>query len=54
MAINCGVALHLLSALLAQHPSLTYLAALAGIASGMVFNLRGNRYVVFCRRHIRD
>ena len=53
MAVNYGVALYLVLSVLPERPSSVYLAALAGIASGMIFNYLGNRYVVFRKRFIR-
>jgi dolichol-phosphate mannosyltransferase len=53
MAVNYGVALYLVSFVLPDRPSSVYLAALAGIASGMLFNFLGNRYVVFRKQYIR-
>lgn len=53
MGVNYGVALYLVSAVLPEQPSSVYFAALGGIASGMVFNFLGNRYVVFRKRYIR-
>lgn len=54
MVVNYGVALYLVTYVLPDRASSVYLAALAGIASGMLFNFLGNRYVVFRKRHIRD
>lgn len=53
MAVNYGVALYLAESVLPDAPASIYMAALAGIASGMVFNFLGNRFVVFRKRHIR-
>lgn len=53
MAVNYGVALYLVNAVLPEQPFSVYLAALAGIASGMAFNFLGNRYIVFRKRYIR-
>lgn len=53
MAVNYGVALYLTTSVLPQQPSSVYLAALTGIACGMLFNFLGNRYVVFRKRFIR-
>ena len=41
-------------ALLARHRVfVVYLASLAGVASGTIFNFLGNRYVVFRKRFFR-
>lgn len=53
MIVNYTVALYLVLAVLPDQPSSVYLAALAGIASGVIFNYLGNRYVVFRKRFIR-
>ncbi|MGE8104792.1 glycosyltransferase [Allorhizobium sp. NPDC080224] len=53
LAVNYGVALYLVSAVLPERPTSVYFAALAGVASGMLFNFLGNRYLVFRKRYIR-
>lgn len=53
MLVNYAVALFLVSSVLQDAPSSVYIAALAGIASGMLFNFLGNRYLVFRKRYIR-
>lgn len=53
MIVNYAVALYLVSSVLPDRASAVYVAALAGIACGMLFNFLGNRYVVFRKRHIR-
>ena len=54
MAVNYLVALYLVRQILPDRPGSVQLAALAGIACGMLFNFLGNRYVVFRKRYIRD
>lgn len=54
MLVNYVVALSMTQSVLPDRPSSIYLAALTGIACGMIFNFLGNRYVVFRKRHIRD
>ena len=51
MLVNFGVAVGLKKAFLAEAPFGLYLAALCGIAAGLVFNFLGNRYLVFKRRN---
>ncbi len=53
MAVNYAVALYLNSGILKGVPFAIYIAALCGIAAGLVFNFLGNRYVVFKRRYVR-
>lgn len=52
-AVNYGVALYLTKHLLEPSRYSLQLAALVGIACGMLFNFVGNRYVVFRKRYIR-
>ncbi len=54
MAVNYGIALYMVMAVLPDRPASVYFAALTGIAGGMIFNFLGNRYVVFRKRHIRE
>lgn len=54
MAVNYSVALYLTVYALPESPGAIYLAALAGIGCGMIFNFLGNRFVVFRKRFIRD
>ena len=54
MAVNFGVSLYLLHHVLSAGRASIYLASLAGIAAGMIFNFLGNRYIVFRKRFIRD
>lgn len=53
IVVNYAVALYLTLAVLADTPSAIYLAALSGIACGMIFNFLANRFVVFRKSHIR-
>lgn len=53
MVVNYSVALYLSSSILPDSSSAIYLAALAGIGCGMIFNFIGNRFVVFRKRFIR-
>lgn len=53
MSVNFGVSMYLLHSVLPDVPRSIYLASLAGIASGMLFNFLGNRYIVFRKRFIR-
>lgn len=53
MIVNYAVALYLTSGPLKGVPYALYLAALAGIGCGMVFNFLGNRYIVFRKRYVR-
>jgi dolichol-phosphate mannosyltransferase len=52
MVLNYAVALTLASGLLASRPFGLQIAALVGIAAGLLFNFVGNRYFVFRKRHI--
>lgn len=52
--INFATALLLLRYVLPEGRMSIYFASLCGIASGMIFNFLGSRYVVFRKRHIRD
>jgi dolichol-phosphate mannosyltransferase len=52
MVLNYAVALTLASGPLADKPFGLQIAALAGIACGLVFNFLGNRYFVFRKRYI--
>ncbi len=54
MSLNYAVALMLAIGPLSEQRFGLQLAALAGIASGMIFNFLANRYVVFRKRHIVD
>ena len=54
MAVNYRVALYLSASVLQESPSSIYVAALAGIASGLTFNFLGSRFVVFRKRYISD
>ncbi|SMR82593.1 dolichol-phosphate mannosyltransferase [Aliiroseovarius halocynthiae] len=54
MAVNYSVALYLSKYALPDGQGSIYLAALAGIGSGMIFNFLGNRFVVFRKRFIKD
>lgn len=53
MLVNYGVALYLNSGILKGVPFALYIAALSGIAAGLVFNFLGNRYFVFKHRYVR-
>ena len=53
LAINYGVALYMRGSVLSDGPYALHLAAMTGVASGMVFNFLGNRYIVFRKRYIR-
>lgn len=53
MAVNYCVAIYMIYMLLPDNAYSVYLAALAGIASGMIFNYVSNRYFVFRKRFIR-
>ncbi len=53
MVVNYIVTLGLRRSLLADVSGGLYIAALAGIASGLIFNYLGNRYVVFRKKFIR-
>lgn len=53
LVVNYAVALSLRSSVLADADYGLHLAALAGIAAGMVFNFLGNRYLVFRKRYLR-
>lgn len=52
MVVNYGVSLYLLERVLEPGRGAVYLASLAGILAGMLFNFLGNRYVVFRKRYI--
>jgi len=52
MLVNYALALYLVEQVLPDTPSAVYVAALSGIAAGMLFNFLGNRFVVFRKRHI--
>lgn len=54
MIINYITAIYLNMQLDPDLPYRLQLAALVGVAAGMVFNFLGNRYVVFRKRHIRE
>lgn len=51
--VNYLVALVMINRVLEDQASSVYLAALIGIACGMVFNFIGNRFFVFRKRYIR-
>lgn len=53
MVVNYAVALYAAKVLLPDGGASIYLAALAGIASGMTFNFLGNRFVVFRKERIK-
>ncbi len=53
MAVNYAVALGVLKSSVGAMPLGLHLSALVGIASGMIFNYIGNRYVIFRKTHIR-
>lgn len=53
IATNYGVAMYMIARLPSNHPFSLHMAALVGIAMGMVFNYLGNRYVVFRKIRIR-
>ena len=52
MVANYAVALTLASEILANRPFGLQIAALVGIAAGLLFNFVGSRYFVFRKRHI--
>lgn len=54
MIVNYAVAVYLSMHVLPDQRSSLYLAALAGIACGLIFNFLGNRYVVFRKRYLND
>jgi dolichol-phosphate mannosyltransferase len=54
MVMNYAVAVYLNTYVLPDQRSSLYLAALAGIASGLIFNFLGNRYVVFRKKYFND
>lgn len=51
--VNYSVALYLTQNILPNTGSALYIASAIGVASGMIFNFLGNRYLVFRKRHIR-
>jgi len=51
--ISFGVSLSLNTTVFAGRPYGLHLSALCGVASGMIFNYLGNRYIVFRKTHIR-
>lgn len=53
IVVNYAVALAVNKTAVAGLPWGLHLAALAGIACGMIFNYIGNRYVIFRKTHIR-
>ena len=53
MVVNYVVSLQVLGLLPADDLWSVYLASLAGVASGTIFNFLGNRYVVFRKRFLR-
>ncbi|MEM6943507.1 MAG: GtrA family protein, partial [Pseudomonadota bacterium] len=54
MGVNFAVALTANETVLAGVPFGLQISAVLGIASGMVFNFIGNRYVVFRKRYISN
>ena len=52
MVVNYAVALTLASGLLADRPFGLQIAALVGIAAGLLFNFVGSQYFVFRKRHV--
>jgi dolichol-phosphate mannosyltransferase len=54
MAVNFVVAVWARETFLAAVPYGLQIAAVLGIAAGMVFNFVGNRYVVFRKRYIKE
>lgn len=54
MTVNYVVALYLRAQVLSETSYKLHLAALMGIASGMIFNFLGSRYVVFRKKYIRN
>lgn len=52
MVVNYAVSIYLLERVLTPGRGAVYLASLAGILAGMLFNFLGNRYVVFRKRYI--
>ena len=54
IVVNYSVALYLKTQVFSpETPFALQTAALAGIASGMLFNFLGNRYFVFRKRYVR-
>lgn len=53
IAINYTVAMLLLGGALKDAPYALHLSSLGGIASGLIFNYMGNRYVIFRKTRIR-
>lgn len=53
MVINYSVAIVMLGQVLHSAPYALHLASLCGIASGLIFNYMGNRYVIFRKTRIR-
>jgi dolichol-phosphate mannosyltransferase len=53
IAVNYGVALFAAARLPDDMPLTLHLAALMGVACGMIFNYLGNRYVIFRKTRIR-
>lgn len=51
--VNYLVALWMNSVVLPQSPYKLHLAAMTGIAAGMIFNFIGNRFFVFRKRYVR-
>lgn len=54
LAVNYVTALSIRAFVLTEGPWSLQLAAVAGIAAGMVFNFLGNRYMVFRKRFLRE
>lgn len=53
MVVNYVVSIFMLNSVLDDSRMSIYLASLTGIATGMLFNFLGNRYVVFRKRYIQ-
>lgn len=52
MVVNYIVSIFMLNTVLPETRSSIYLASLTGIATGMLFNFLGNRYMVFRKRYV--
>ncbi|MCF3973239.1 glycosyltransferase [Paracoccus salsus] len=53
MAVNFLVSIYLIEYVLDDTRTSIYIASLCGIATGMLFNFLGNRYLVFRKRYIQ-
>ncbi|MGR3659874.1 MAG: glycosyltransferase [Paracoccaceae bacterium] len=53
LVVNYLVAMFMNTSVLPEGPYTLHIAAMVGIASGMIFNFIGNRYFVFRKRYIR-